>query len=142
MPLSTKTQDEIFNAMKADLASRVPLLDLDRPGVARALLQVFAAALRMLHVAVEEIYDNLFPDTADRVTLSRWYEVFGLTWSNDTSTEDARRQVLFLFRDAVPGSAAFYEQYILTHFEEVDRVEVRPRLRGAGTVDIVVGTHA
>ena len=56
--------------------------------------------------------------------------------------EDLRERVLETFRRLPNGAnVAFYEQGALA-FEQVAAVNVLPRNRGIGTVDVVIATHA
>ena len=62
--------------------------------------------------------------------------------SNEETDESLRARVLDSFRRLPNGAnSAYYEQEAMS-FEEVAAVEVLPRARGIGTVDVVVATLA
>ncbi len=131
---------QIFEELKNDLSAKIPELDLDKiGGVARAILQVFAGALSQLYLFMEKTYWSIWPDTADKFAIRRWFDVWGLPWNNDFDIESARRQILSMFRRAVPGSAVWFRQIIMDNFSEfVSDIQLKPRSRGPNTLDIIV----
>jgi uncharacterized phage protein gp47/JayE len=142
MPPIFKSQQEIYDDMKSALTSQIPGLTNWSPGgIARALLDVVAAAIRVAYVVLQSLFFNMFPQDADRETLKRFYEEWGLTW-DDPDEETARATVLNKYRESVIiGTKAWYELTVKTQFDVVTEAVLSPNYRGPGTADLLVLSH-
>lgn len=140
MALHFKTANEIFNDMKAQMQSEAPQITNWRTrGVVRSVLTVVAAAISLLWDRLRMMYLDLWAQYSDRTTLRRYYELWGLTWSDSIDTETARKQVLSMYRQKGKGTKAWYRSVILSEFPEyVTDATVTMRERGPNTVDIEV----
>jgi uncharacterized phage protein gp47/JayE len=134
-----KDQGEIFAQMKDDLQAAIPqLTHFERGSVIRAILQVIAAAISVIYVIVQQLYFNVFPQDADRLTLKRQYQQWGITW-DDPETEEARMVVLSQYRKkAAKGTKDWYEEITLENFSLVTSAVCSPNHYGPGTVDLLV----
>lgn len=139
--MTFKTEGEIYNDLKTKLQIYIPAITNYEPGgIARAILRVTAAAIRLLYVVLEFLYWNIFATYADREALRRHYEDWGLTWNSPT-TSDARKTILNKYRQKGVGSLKWYEDTILLNFEEVDSAIAETGIRGINTIDITVSYH-
>lgn len=139
MPPTFKTQTEIFNDLKTQVQVEIPEITNWGPkGVARCLVAVISAALRIIYVVLQSLYFNMFPQDADLETLKRFYDEWGLTW-DDPDLETARRTVLNKFQESsVIGTKKWYEQTVKFQFDVVTDAVAYPNYRGPGTVDLFV----
>lgn len=140
MALHFKTASEIFQDMKAQLQTEVPQITNWRTrGVVRSILMVVAAAISMLWDRLKMLYLDLWAQYADRTTLRRYYELWGLTWSESLATETARETVLAQYRQKGKGTKAWYRAVVLSEFKDyVTDAVVSMCARGPNTVDIQV----
>lgn len=140
MNLHFKTANEVFNDMKAQLQNEAPQITNWRTrGVVRSILTVVAAAISLLWDRIKLMYLDLWAQYSDRTTLRRYYELWGLTWSDTLGTETARREVLGMYRQKGKGTKAWYRSVVLSEFSEhVTDATVSMRGRGPNTVDIKV----
>lgn len=130
-----KTAREIYNEMYNELQSRVPNLT---GKVVSALLYVVALAISSVWYAVNKLWFNIWPQHADRDTLRKFYEEWGLDWDYPDE-ETARKVVLSQYRCKGIGTKGWYRDVVLQNFGNyVDNVEVLPNERGPGTIDIYV----
>ncbi|MBA7616291.1 hypothetical protein ES703_23587 [subsurface metagenome] len=105
----------------------------------RSILAVVAAAISLLWDRLKILYLDLWAQYADRTTLRRYYELWGLDWSEDIATETARETVLALYRQKGRGTKAWYRSVVISEFSDyVTDATVYMRQRGPNTVDIVV----
>ncbi|MQY70371.1 hypothetical protein GH141_00370, partial [bacterium] len=125
---------------KAQLANEAPQITNWRTrGVVRSILAVVAAAISLLWDRLKILYLDLWAQYADRTTLRRYYELWGLDWSEDIATETARETVLALYRQKGRGTKAWYRSVVISEFSDyVTDATVYMRQRGPNTVDIVV----
>lgn len=135
-----KTTSEIFADMKAQLQTEAPQITNWRTrGIVRSILAVVAAAVSMLWDRLKLLYLGIWAQYADRVTLRRYYELWGLTWSDSLDTETARETVLGMYRQKGKGTKAWFRAVVLSEFKEnVTDAVVSLRARGPNTVDIKV----
>ena len=140
MSLHFKTASEVFNDMKAQLANETPQITNWRTrGVVRSILAVVAAAISLLWDRLKMMYLDLWAQYSDRTTLRRYYELWGLTWSENIDTEIARKNVLDKYRQKGKGTKAWYRSVVLSEYKDyVTDATVSMRQRGPNTVDIVV----
>ncbi len=140
MSLHFKTANEVFNDMKSQLAAEAPQLTNWRTrGVVRSILTVVAAAISMLWDRLKILYLDLWAQYSDRTTLRRYYELWGLTWSDSLDTEVARQNVLAMYRQKGKGTKAWYRSVILANYKDfVTDATVAMRERGPNTVDVTV----
>lgn len=140
MSLHFKSANEVFNDMKDQLANEAPQITNWRTrGVVRSILAVVAAAISLLWDRLKILYLDLWAQYADRTTLRRYYELWGLDWSEDIATETARETVLALYRQKGKGTKAWYRSVVLSEYKGyVTDATVYMRQRGPNTVDIVV----
>ncbi len=140
MALHFKTANEVFNDMKTQLQQEAPQITNWRTrGVVRSILTVVAAAVSMLWDRIKMLYLDLWAQYSDRTTLRRYYELWGLSWSDSIDTETARKQVLAMYRQQGKGSKAWYRSVVLSQFAEyVTDATVSVRERGPNTVDIQI----
>lgn len=140
MSLHFKSANEVFNDMKDQLANEAPQITNWRTrGVVRSILAVVAAAISLLWDRLKILYLDLWAQYADRTTLRRYYELWGLDWSEDIATETARETVLALYRQKGRGTKAWYRSVVLSEYKGyVTDATVYMRQRGPNTVDIVV----
>jgi len=133
-----KTANEVFNDMKTQLQAQAPQLTNWRTrGVVRSILVVVAAALSVLWDRLKLLYLDLWAQYSDRTTLRRYYELWGLSWSDSLDTETARKEVLAMYRQKGKGTKAWYRSVVLSEFADyVTDATVSMRLRGPNTVDI------
>ncbi len=125
---------EIYEYMRGELSELLP--SLTDGTVINGILRVVAAGISMLSNALKWTYWNIFPHTADRDGIRRWFEVWGMDWNDAVDTETARKQVLSAFRHRGVGTAGWYRRVILDNFGNwVDRVDVRS---WAGVVEIIL----
>ena len=140
MPPEFKSEEDVYNDLKTGLQSELPQVTNYTPGsVARALIAVIAAAIRVLYVTLETLYFNMFPQDADLESLKRYYDEWGLTW-DEPEAETARRTVLNKYREnSVIGTKGWYEDTVRAQFTGmVTAAELLPNYRGPGTADLVV----
>ena len=140
MPPEFKTEEEIFEDMKSVVQDDVPSITNYSPHSAiGAILSVTAAAIRLLYVILQVLYFNIFPQDADRESLKRYYDLWGLTWDNP-DTETARLTVLNKYREnSIIGTKSWYELTVLSQFASiVNQATLYPNHRGPGTADLVV----
>lgn len=142
MPPTFKTEEEIYNDLKSDIQTEIPEITNWSPGgVARALLSVVAAAIRLLYVVLQTLYFNMFPQDADRESLKRYYDEWGLSWDNP-DTQTARATVLNKYREnSVIGTKKWYEDTVKDQFAVVTEAALIPNYRSPGTADLVVTHH-
>lgn len=140
MSLHFKNANEVFNDMKTRLQTEAPQITNWRTrGIVRSILTVVAAAIALLWDRIKMMYLDLWAQYSDRTTLRRYYELWGLTWSDTLDTETARREVLAMYRQKGKGTKAWYRSVVLSEFSEyVTDATVSMRLRGPNTVDIKV----
>lgn len=140
MALHFKTANEVFNDMKTQLQSEAPQITNWRTrGVVRSILTVVAAAISTLWDRIKMMYLDLWAQYSDRTTLRRYYELWGLTWSDSIDTETARKEVLAMYRQKGKGTKAWYRSVVLSEFADyVTDATVSMRERGPNTVDIQV----
>lgn len=140
MALHFKTQSEVFTDMKSQLQTEAPQLTNWRTrGVVRSILTVVAAAISMLWDRLKMLYLDMWAQYSDRTTLRRYYELWGLTWSDSVDTETARQTVLSMYRQKGKGTKAWYRSVVLSEFADyVTDASVFMRNRGPNTVDIQV----
>jgi len=142
MSLHFKTQDEIFTDMKVQMQAEAPEVTNWRTrGVVRSVLAVVAAAVAMLWDRLKLMYLGIWAQYADRLTLRRYYELWGQTWSENVDTETARETVLGMYRQKGKGTKAWYRAVILSNSnfkEHVTDAAVTLRARGPNTIDIEV----
>ncbi|MBD3285815.1 hypothetical protein GF359_05075 [candidate division WOR-3 bacterium] len=140
MNITFKTQKEIFTDMKTQLVAEAPQLTNWRTrGVVRSILTVVSAAISMLWDRLKIQYLDMWAQYSDRTTLRRYYELWGLVWSEDLDTETARKEVLAMYRQKGKGTKAWYRSVVLSEFsEKVTDAAVSMRARGPNTVDIEV----
>lgn len=126
--------------MKGQLTAEAPQLTNWRTrGVVRSILTVVAAAIAMLWDRLKILYLDMWAQYSDRTTLRRYYELWGLDWSEDLDTETARKEVLAMYRQKGKGTKAWYRSVVLSEFSErVTDASVTLRARGPNTVDIKV----
>jgi len=143
MSLHFKTANEVYTDMKDQLTTEAPQLTNWRTrGVVRSILTVVAAAVSMLWDRLKLLYLDLWAQYSDRATLRRYYELWGLTWSDDLDTETARETVLGMYRQKGKGTKAWYRAVTLSEFaDEVTDATVTMRARGPNTVDIEVSKN-
>lgn len=134
-----KTQGEIYADLKTKLETYIPeLAPLGR--IARAICRVVAAGIRLLYVTLEFLYWNIFATYADRESLRRHYEDWGITW-DDPTTEEARRTVLNMYRQKGVGTKKWFEDTVILNFDEITDATAEIGLRGINTVDITISYH-
>jgi len=140
MSLHFKTSNEIFTDMKAQMQAEAPEITNWRTrGVVRSILAVVAAAVSMLWDRLKLMYLNIWAQYADRLTLRRYYELWGLAWSDNVDTETARQAVLGMYRQKGKGTKAWYRAVVLSEFKgHVTDATVAMRARGPNTIDIEV----
>ena len=140
MSLHFKTQDEVFTDMKAQMQAEAPEITNWRTrGVVRSILAVVAAPIAILWDRLKLMYLGIWAQYADRLTLRRYYELWGLTWSENLDTETARETVLSMYRQKGKGTKAWYRAVVLSEFKEhVTDAVVSMRARGPNTIDIEV----
>lgn len=140
MSIHFKSANEVFTDMKTQLQAEAPQLTnwLTR-GVVRSIVTVVSAAISMLWDRLKLLYLDLWAQYADRWTLRRYYELWGLTWSDNISTETARQAVLACYRQKGKGTKAWYRAVVLAEFKDyVSDASVTLRARGPNTVDVDV----
>ncbi len=140
MAIHFKTANEIFTDMKAQLVAEAPqLTNWTTRGVVRSIITVVAAAISLLWDRLKLLYLDLWAQYSDRVTLRRYYELWGLTWSDNLDTETARAAVLAMYRQKGKGTKAWYRAVVLQQFKDyVSDATVTLRARGPNTVDVTV----
>lgn len=140
MALHFKTANEVFNDMKTQMQQEAPqITNWSTRGVVRSILTVVAAAISMLWDRIKMMYLDLWAQYSDRTTLRRYYELWGLPWSDSIDTETARKEVLDMYRRKGKGTKAWYQSVVLSAFKNyVTDATVAMRERGPNTVDIVV----
>jgi hypothetical protein len=140
MSIHFKTANECYNDMKAQLQNEAPQITNWRTrGVVRSILTVVAAAISMLWDRLKMMYLDLWAQYSDRVTLRRYYELWGLEWSDSLDTEVARQNVLAMYRQKGKGTKSWYRSVVLSNFKDfVTDATVSMRERGPNTVDVVV----
>ncbi len=140
MALHFKTANEVFKDMKAQMQTEAPQITNWRTrGVVRSILTVVAAAISLLWDRLKMLYLDLWAQYSDRTTLRRYYELWGLTWSDSIDTETARKEVLACYRQKGKGTKAWYRSVVLSEYSEyVTDATVAMRQRGPNTVDIQV----
>ncbi len=139
--MTFKTEGDIFDDLKAKIQTYIPeITNWNAGGKARGITRVAAAGIRLLYVALEYIYWNIFPTFADREALRRHYEDWGLTWDSPT-TSDARKTILNKYRQKGCGSKKWFEDTVVLNFEEVTKTVAEIGVRGINTVDITVTYH-
>ncbi len=138
-----KTANEVFTDMKSQLNTEAPqITNWTTRGVVRSILTVVAAAISMLWDRLKLLYLDLWAQYSDRATLRRYYELWGLTWSNDLDTETARSVVLAKYREKGKGTKAWYRAVVLSEFKDsVTEAVVILRVRGPNTVDVTVSSN-
>lgn len=134
-----KTHEEIYDALKANMQTESPgITDYSQGSVIRALLYVEALAIRLVYIAAEALYINLFPQDADTETLKRYYDEWGLTW-DDPTDDVARAVVLGKYQTkSVIGTETWYEDQTKAQFPIVTEAYCYPTYRGWGTIDLLV----
>ena len=140
MSIHFKNTGEVFADMKTQLVAEAPSLTNWRTrGVVRSILAVVSAAIAMLWDRLKLMYLNIWAQYADRETIRRYYELWGLTWSNSVDTETAREVVLGMYRQKGKGTRAWYRAVVLSEFKDnVTDAVVTMRARGPNTVGISV----
>jgi len=135
-----KTANEVFTDMKTQLVAEAPqITNGAAQGVVRAIFRVVAAAISMLWDRLKLLYLDLWAQYSDRLTLRRYYELWGLTWSDSLDTETARAAVLACYRQKGKGTKAWYRAVTLQQFKDyVSDATVTMRVRGPNTVDVAV----
>jgi uncharacterized phage protein gp47/JayE len=140
MPPTFKSEEEVYTDLKTAVQADIPEITNWSPGsVTRAFLMVIAAAIRLLYVVLQSLYFNMFPQDADRESLKRYYDLWGMSWDNP-DTDTARKTVLNKYREtAVIGTKPWYEGTMLAQFDSVvNQAVCYPNYRGPGTADLVV----
>jgi len=138
--LHFKTQKDIFTDMKAQLQTEAPgLTNWRTQGIVRSILTVVSAAISTLWDRLKIQYLDMWAQYSDRTTLRRYYELWGLEWSENTDTETARKEVLAMYRQKGKGTKAWYRSVVLSEFaDRVTDASVTLRARGPNTVDIKI----
>jgi hypothetical protein len=139
--MTFKSESEIYEDLKTRIQTYLPEITNWQPGgIMRAILRVTAAAIRLLYVTLEFLYWNIFPTYADRTSLRRYYEDWGLPWDAPT-TENARKTVLNMYRQKGCGTKQWFRDTVLFNFDEVTSADVTFGLRALNSCDILVKYH-
>lgn len=143
MAIHFKTANEVFTDMKTQLVTEAPqVTNWVTRGVVRSILTVVAAAISMLWDRLKLLYLDLWAQYSDRLTLRRYYELWGLTWSDSLDTETARAAVLAMYRQKGKGTKAWYRAVTLQQFADyVSDATITLRARGPNTVDVAVSLN-
>ncbi|MEE9456753.1 MAG: hypothetical protein V3W11_06355 [bacterium] len=136
-----KTEQQIYDDVKAYITENTDLTNWSEGSPERAIARLVAFALSMAWKILYLVYSNIWPTTGDAAGLRNWYEVFGLTWSGE-STEAARKQVLAKFRERSMGTADWYEKTAVDQFPAVTDCHFVAGVRGPNTADLIVLHHA
>jgi len=136
-----KTESEIYYILKTRIEAYLPQITNWRAGgIMRAILRVTAAAIRLIYVTLEYLYWNIFATYADRETLCRMYEDWGLVWDSPTTT-NARKTVLGMYRQKGVGTKQWFSDTVIANFDEITTAAVQTGLRALNSVDITVSYH-
>lgn len=80
MPYTRPTQQQIYDAIKADLLSRFPTLDPTLANsLALGLVSVMAGSQSGIYDYLDWILRQVFPDVATAESLERWSNIFGIS---------------------------------------------------------------
>jgi uncharacterized phage protein gp47/JayE len=131
-------ESEIYQSLIANFETYLGFT----PGrIIKAIFRVTASAIRLLYVALEYLYWNIFATYADRSALRRMYEDWGLTWDSPT-TDNARKTILNMYRQKGVGTKKWFADTVLFNFSEVTTATIEAGLRGLNTIDITVAYHS
>jgi len=142
MPPTFKTEEQVYDDLKTGVQTEISGITNWSPGgVARSIIAVVAAAIRALYVTLQSLYFNQFAQDADRESLKRYYNEWGLTW-DDPDIETARRTVLNKYQEnSVIGTKGWYEDTVKAQFPIVTSATLSPNYRGPGTADLTVSRN-
>jgi hypothetical protein len=135
-----KTEQQIYDDVKEYITNNTDLTNWSEGSIERAIARLVGFALSMAWKMLYLIYSNIWPTTGDAAGLRNWYEVFGLTWSGE-STDEARKQVLAKFRERSMGTADWYEKSAVEQFPDVTACHFVSGVRGPNTADLIVLSH-
>lgn len=115
-----KTDSQIITAMEAYIQAQAATADLafDDGSPEKAIVKMSAYGLLMIYTITYIFYQNIWAHLADRVGLSEWYQVFGLTWVGE-ALDEARAQILAKFRERALGTPGWFEATVVNQFAEV-----------------------
>jgi uncharacterized phage protein gp47/JayE len=79
MPFTRPTLKEIVTRVETDIAGKVSAVPLLRRAFVKAIARAVAGAAHLLHLFLEWVARQLFPNTAEGAYLLRWAAIYGLS---------------------------------------------------------------